>query len=135
MTISKDAWIRFIYTAVISTIIYLFSSIVIFNESLSITNLVNSIGLGLFIWFISENLFEVSKNIWPHSDILSYLLLVVFIGLGTGIGLFLFDITDFIIILIICITAITLGLSIVIYHQYKYKEKVNTKLQSFKENH
>ena len=133
MIITKDAWIRFIYTVTISTIIYLTSTLVFAKENVLIFQLFISILVGIVIWFLSEMLFALAQQFWPQRNLPSYVVLILIISIGTCLGTYILGVRSVRLIIIICLFAEIFGILIVFLYQKHYKRVLNEKLKAFKD--
>ncbi len=134
MIIEKGGWIRLFYTIILSAILYIFSTIILFDDHIVYNTLFVSMALGSSIWFVAELLFSLTQKIWPHKNIASFITLGIIIALGTSIGIIILGVTVLSIYLLILICAEVFGVGIVFIHQYYYKQKLNKQLKKYKED-
>ncbi|WP_010249984.1 hypothetical protein [Acetivibrio cellulolyticus] len=133
MIITKDTWIRFIYTITISAAIYLSSTLIFTNGTVKLLSLLQSILLGVGIWFFAEVMFALAQKVWPLSNLPSYIVLILIIGIGTSLGSYILGVHSILLMLTICLSAEIFGVLIVFLYQKHYKRVLNEKLKSFKD--
>lgn len=131
MTITRDAWIRYFYTVVISTLIHIICHLTT-DGRLEFFSLLNSIMLGVNIWFLAEALFSLANKIWPRSATPGYIVLLFVIGIGTFLGAYALGVREMYLMVIICIIAETAGFLLIFINRNKYKKELNKKLEAFK---
>lgn len=133
MIITKDTWIRFIYTVTISAAIYLSSTLIFTNDTVNLPGLLQSILLGVGIWLFAEVMFALAQKIWPRSNFPSYIVLILIIGIGTSLGSYTLGVRSILIMLTICLSSEIFGVLIVFLYQRHYKRILNEKLNTFKD--
>lgn len=134
MTFNKDRAIKLLITIFISLFICTISSLLFFDELVSVYSLLNSVLIGSIIWAFAEILFTFVSKVWPHSIFPSYVALFVLIAFGTTLGLIILSVTSAWIILAICALAELGGMSITIISRNNYKQTLNKQLDKYKKN-
>jgi hypothetical protein len=129
---SKEYSLRLLATMLISVAICAVVNALFFCSKMTAGLLLESMGLGILIWLVSEFTFSVTSKRWPHNIIPSYIALLVIIAIGTSAGTRLFGVTSFRIILMICTCAEVCGFTITILCRQIYKKRLNTKLNKYK---
>jgi len=131
MTITKDAWMRYIYTVIMSTIIHAICHLLFGDGRIEFFSLLTSIMLGVNIWFLAEALFTLTQRIWTRNVLPSYMVLLAVVGIGTFLGGYALGVTAVYMMVIICVSAEIAAFLLVFLYRRHYKKLLNRKLVAF----